>query len=352
MKPKENNRITASSVSIKQFLAIFATVLFICANYHIIYITYWESQPGEQEALPGVMFALVLLVSLAGAFIIGLLKRNYFDKPIKTIADAAQKVAGGDFDVCIPPHRSDGKKDQIEVLIEDFNTMTQELTTIETLKTDFITNVSHEIKTPLSVIQSYATAIQDDEITPEERQEYGKTIVDASKKLTELVTNILKLNKLENQEILPVSEPYSLDEQLRECVLAYEDLWDNKNIALDGDGIEEVTVNYDRALLELVWNNLISNAIKFTDEGGTITLTLKEENGYAILSVKDTGCGMSAETAAHIFDRFYQGDTSHSSEGNGLGLALAKKVIVLVGGEISTESRLGEGTTITVKLQL
>jgi signal transduction histidine kinase len=349
-KSKKDKRITASSISIKQFLLIFVAVLFVCGNYHIIYITYWESQPGKQDALPGVMMGLILLVSLVGAFLIGLLKRVYFDKPVQKIADAAQKVAEGDFDVRIPPHRNDGKKDQIEVLIEDFNLMAQELTTIETLKTDFIANVSHEIKTPLSVIQSYATAIQDDGITPEERREYGNTIAEASKKLTELVTNILKMNKLESQEIFPLAEPYALDEQLRECVLNYEELWDRKGIVLVGDDINVVTVNQDRALMELVWNNLISNAIKFTGEGGAITLALKEENGCAVVQVKDTGCGMSEETAARIFDKFYQGDTSHSTEGNGLGLALVKKVITLIGGEISVESNIGEGTTITVRL--
>jgi signal transduction histidine kinase len=237
-------------------------------------------------------------------------------------------------------------------LIEDFNKMAEELGSTETLKTDFITNVSHEIKTPLSVIQSYAVAIQDDDLSAGERHEYGQTIVEASKKMTELVTNILKLNKLENQEILPAPEPYALDEQLRQCVLSYEELWDKKNITLVGDDINEVTVAQDKSLLELVWNNLISNAIKFTDEGGTIILTLKEENGDAVVSVKDTGCGMSEDIEAHIFDRFYQGDASHSAEGNGLGLALVKKVIALIGGEISVMSLPEKGTVFTVKLRI
>lgn len=350
MKQKKDNRITASSVSLKQFSVIFAAVLFTCSNYHISYLRYLETQPEKRNTFSGMI--LVLIASLIGAFLIGIFKKVYFDKPIRTIADAAKKVAEGDFSVRIPPHRNDGKKDNIEVLIEDFNTMAQELTTIETLKTDFIANVSHEIKTPLSVTQSYAAAIQDNNLSSEERYEYGKTIVEASKKLTELVTNILKLNKLENQEILPVSEPYALDEQLRECVLNYEELWDKKNITLVGDDIDEVTVNCDRTLLELVWNNLISNAIKFTDEGGTITLTLKKENDFVVVFIKDTGFGMSEETAAHVFDRFYQGDPSHSTEGNGLGLALVKKVMTLIDGEISVKSHMREGTTITVKLKM
>ncbi|MDR0905823.1 MAG: HAMP domain-containing histidine kinase [Oscillospiraceae bacterium] len=347
MKRRKDKRVTVKFISLKQFFALFAAILFICGDYYIIYINYLEDHQ-EGSTLFGI--SIVLLLSLAGALLLSLIKEAYFDKPIEIISEAAQKVANGDFSVRLPPHRKDGKKDHIEVLIEDFNTMALELSTIETLKTDFITNVSHEIKTPLSVIQSYAVAIQDDDISAEERREYGKTIVEASKKLTELVTNILKLNKLENQEILPVSEPYALDEQLRECVLSYEELWDKKNITLVGDDIGEVAVNCDRTLLELVWNNIISNAIKFTDTGGTITLTLREENGRAVVTVADTGCGMSGETAARIFDRFYQGDTSHSAEGNGLGLALVKRVMTLIGGEISVESRVNEGTTITVKI--
>jgi signal transduction histidine kinase len=346
MKFSKDKRVTVRFISLKQFLAIFALVLFICGDYHVIYLSYIES---NNNANPLFGVALVLAISLIGAILLSIVKTVYFDKPLRTLAEAAKKVSGGDFSIRVP-QRNDGKKDYIEVLIEDFNTMTTELATIETLKTDFITNVSHEIKTPLSVIQSYAAAIQDDALTTGERQEYGKTIVEASKKLTELVTNILKLNKLENQEILPISHAYSLDEQLRECVLNYEELWDKKNITLDGENINEVEINCDRALLELVWNNLISNAIKFTGIGGTIALSLKAENGAAIVTISDSGCGMSAETVAHIFDRFYQGDTSHSAEGNGLGLSLVKKVIALVGGEISVASEIGEGTTFTVKL--
>ncbi len=273
-----------------------------------------------------------------------------YGRPMRKIAEAARQVAGGNFTIRLQPFRKDGKKDEIEVLVEDFNTMIEELATIETLKTDFIANVSHEIRSPLAVIQSYATAMQDDSLSPEERYDYGKTIVKASKRLSDLITNILKLNKLENQEIFPASEPYSLDEQLRECALSYEELWSKKNITLIGDDINEVTVRYDRSLLELVWNNLISNAIKFTNEGGQIVISLKDEDGLAVVTISDTGCGMGEETVAHVFDKFYQGDSSHSTEGNGLGLALAKRVVDIFGGSISVKSKLNEGTCFIVKV--
>ena len=228
--------------------------------------------------------------------------------------------------------------------------MVQELQNVETLKTDFIANVSHEIKTPLAIIQSYATALQNDSLQAEDRHEYIKTIIEASQKLSTLVSNILKLNKLENQEILPEAHPFDLSEQIRRCALSFEDLWEQKNISFDLE-LEETTVCLDESLPEIVWNNLISNAIKFTNSGGIIFVKLKPLDGYAQVSISDTGCGMDEETQKHIFDKFYQGDRSRSREGNGLGLTMVKRAIELLGGNISVESRPGEGTTFTVSLK-
>jgi signal transduction histidine kinase len=338
----KDKRITASRFSLKQFGLIFLLVLFTCANYHIIYIN------GIGGRTNTIIHAIILLVglSLVGAFLIGLFKYLYFDKPIRTVASAAQKVANGDFNVNVPYNRKDGKKDEITVLIEDFNKMTNELSSIETLKTDFVSNVSHEIKTPLSIIQNYTVALQDDRLSKKERTEYCKTIIEASKRLTELITNILKLDKLENQKIMPKSELYSLDEQLRECVLNFENLLESKNITVICDNIEPLKANYDKSLLELVWNNLISNAIKFTDKNGTITISLKNR----AVTIQDTGCGMNDETVKHIFDKFYQGDTSHSTEGNGLGLTLVKKIIDIYNCGITVQSEMGKGTTFLIKL--
>jgi signal transduction histidine kinase len=192
--------------------------------------------------------------------------------------------------------------------------------------------------------------------------------VEASQKLSALISNILKLNKLENQEILPESESYNLDEQLRRCALSFEELWERKNISFDAD-LDEVSVQYDEAMLELVWNNLLSNAIKFTPSGGSISLGLKVRESsdgeprsatsaagsggkYAAVTLRDSGCGMDGETKKYIFDKFYQGDTSHSREGNGLGLALAKRAVELLGGSISVESEAGFGATFTVSLKI
>jgi signal transduction histidine kinase len=248
------------------------------------------------------------------------------------------------------PLRKDGKKDFVEVMFDDFNTMARELESIELLKNDFIANVSHEIKTPLSIIQNYAEALEDKNLKADERRDYIKTIVTSSQKLSGLVSNILKLNKLENQKIVPVVSSYDLGEQLRRCVLAFEDLWDQKKITVTAD-LDDITVCYDESMLEMVWNNLISNAIKFTASGGSITITLKKSAGFAVTRVIDSGCGMDGETQKHIFDKFYQGDLSHSQEGNGLGLALVKKSLDISGAKISVTSKIGEGSTFTVRLK-
>jgi signal transduction histidine kinase len=236
-------------------------------------------------------------------------------------------------------------------MFDDFNTMAQELESIEILKNDFIANVSHEIKTPLSIIQNYAEALQDENLKADERREYIKTIVTSSQKLSDLVSNILKLNKLENQKIVPEASSYDLGEQLRRCVLAFEDLWDQKNINVTAD-LDDIIVCYDESMLEMVWNNLIANAIKFTAPGGSITVTLKKLAGFAVVRVIDSGCGMDAETQKHIFDKFYQGDLSHSQGGNGLGLALAKKALDISGAKISVTSKTREGSTFTVRLKM
>jgi signal transduction histidine kinase len=201
------------------------------------------------------------------------------------------------------------------------------------------------------VIQGYAEALQNDALGNKERTEYAKAIVGATKKLAALVTNILKLNKLENQEILPTRTRFNLGEQIRLCALGFEDLWERKNIGFTAD-LEDTMVWYDEDMLKIVWNNLISNAVKFTNPGGLITMSLKGAGDFVIITITDTGCGMDAENQKHIFDKFYQGDTSHSGEGNGLGLALVKRVIEIAGGEIAVESQAGKGTSFTVRLSI
>ncbi|MBR2070339.1 MAG: HAMP domain-containing histidine kinase, partial [Clostridia bacterium] len=222
---------------------------------------------------------------------------------------------------------------------------------VETLRTDFIANVSHEMKTPLSVMQNYGTLLQSPNLSEKERLEYAKGITEGSRKMADMMTNILKLNRLENQQIYPEIKEFDLGEQLCECLIQFENVWEKAEIDIQTDIAENVKVKADEELLSHVWNNLFSNAFKFTHSGGTVSVSLTATEKDAIVKVSDTGCGMTAEVGAHIFEKFYQGDTSHSVQGNGLGLALVKRVVDIMQGEISVESAVGKGSTFTIKIQ-
>ena len=234
---------------------------------------------------------------------------------------------------------------------KSINAMAEELSSVETLRTDFIANVSHEMKTPLAVMQNYGTLLQTPDLPEEKRIEYAKAITDASRRLADMMTNILKLNRLENQQIYPNPTTFDLGEQLCESLLQYESTWERKNIEIETDIAESVFVSADAELLSLVWNNLFSNAFKFTKEGGKVTLALTADEKFATVKVSDTGCGISADVGAHIFEKFYQGDTSRATQGNGLGLALVKRVVDIMQGEIGVESAVGVGSTFTVKIR-
>ena len=264
-----------------------------------------------------------------------------YDTPLQEISEATKKVAHGDFSVRIAPLHEEGKEDYLDTMIRDLNAMITELGSIETLKTDFVSNVSHEIKTPLAVIQNYSSLLNAENLPEHERKEYAVAISAAAIRLNTLITNVLRLSRLENQQ---------LGGQLTECLLGFENIWEEKEIEIEPDIEDDVIITSDRELLLIVWNNLLSNAFKFTEEGGTVSVSLRTEDKNAVVSVKDTGCGMPPETVRHVFDKFYQGDTSHSIQGNGLGLALVKRIVDIVGGEIRVESEPGEGSTFTVKL--
>ena len=273
-----------------------------------------------------------------------------YDQPMKELAKAAGKVAKGDFSVYIPPLHTSNRHDYLDLMFLDFNKMVAELGSLETMRSDFIANVSHEIKTPLAGIQNYAQLLQRPGLTKEDQETYVSAILSSTRRLSALVTNILKLNKLESQQIVPHYEPYDLSRQLSDCAMSFEPVWEEKDIEFEADIEDRATVYGDASLLELIWNNLLSNAFKFTEPGGSVTLRQTSEEGCVTVSVSDTGCGISQEAQKHIFDKFYQGDTSHATEGNGLGLALVLRVLQLMNASIQVDSAEGQRTIFTVRI--
>ena len=334
------------------FALYFATLLLM-SGIHIGLVTLINENPHwptiVQVLIPTVYWALV-----AGAltlFTRHKIEKTY-DQPMRELAKAADKVAKGDFSVYIPPIHTSNRHDYLDLMFLDFNKMVAELGSLETMRTDFIANVSHEIKTPLAGIQNYAQLLQRPGLTEEEQETYTAAILSSTRRLSALVTNILKLNKLESQQIVPQSAPYDLCGQLSECAMAFEPVWEEKHIDFEADLEDRATIVGDAGLLELVWNNLLSNAFKFTEPGGTVTLRQTSDADRVTVSVSDTGCGISTEVQKHIFDKFYQGDTSHATEGNGLGLALALRVLQLMDASIQVESEEGRGTTFTVQIPI
>ena len=334
--------------SIAGFCLFFLTIIFTSTGSIIVYYLATKSTNNIWVVAFSVLGTIIVGATICTLFDI-FRRKIMIEKPTMMILDATKRIASGDFEVILNPIHEYLKYDEYDLIFENINVMAKELSKNEILKNDFISNVSHEIKTPITVIQNYAKALQNDSLDRLERDKYLKGLVVQTQKLSGLISNILKLNKLENQQIVPEMEEIDLAELLRVRILSFENLLEKKDLKVECD-IEYVKIVGSSSLLEIVLNNLISNAVKFTDTGGKITISLKEDDTHAIIKVKDTGCGISNEVGKHIFDKFYQGDTSHSSEGNGLGLALVKKVIDLIGGEISVESKVGVGTTFKLRL--
>lgn len=347
---KTGQRTVKNSLFPLSLFGIFLGVLFLMSGIHVGLVVLMNSLGWNELLQTLVPMTYWGLVAMGLTFFTRKKMRDTYEEPLHRLAEGTRKVAEGDFSVYVPTVHTSSRLDYLDVMILDFNKMVEELGSVKTLKTDFVSNVSHEMKTPIAVIKNYAELLQTDRGTEEERREYARNIEEAAVRLSTLISNILKLNKLENQSIDPDIEDYDLSGQLEMCILQYEELWDEKELELEVDIAERVNVRADRSLMELVWNNLLSNAVKFTEPGGTVTIRQRTAEGQVEVSVTDTGCGMSQESIRHIFDKFYQGDTSHAREGNGLGLALVKRIIDLMNGEITVVSRPGQGSTFTVRL--
>ena len=343
--------------ALQNYVTFFLLVAFIVSCSTMLFVSVMRESMGlvltkeNMETAAKLTFGNVLLISFGAATIDYIRRKRMVDKPVKQIMDALDQVMQGDFTVRIAHVKEFAGETGFNEVINAINKMTAELEGTETLRTDFIANVSHELKTPLAVMANLSTMLQQPGLSDAERMEYAKDISHSARRLAALITNILKLNKLENQQIFSQPQEFDLGEQLCECLLGFEDAWEKKNLEIETDIQDDVRIKSDPELLSLVWNNLISNAVKFTPEGGTVGVTLKADGKKVFVSVRDTGCGMTAETGKHIFEKFYQGDTSHATQGNGLGLALVKRVVDILGGEIAVQSVYGQGSTFTVSIR-
>ncbi len=355
MKRERRNKRLLGVLS--SFFSFFVMVAFVITCCIMLFVSTLQETMGitftgdDLASAAKLTMWNVVLISLVFAIIDALRRKYTVNRPVKRITDASEKMIKGDFSVRIKPISGFAADESFNDIIEGINKMAEELSGVETLRSDFIANVSHEMKTPLTVIQNYGRLLQTPDLPEEKRVEYAKAATDAARRLADMVTNILKLNRLENQQIYPKTEVYDLGEQLCESLLQYESVWENENIDIETDIEDGVYISADSELLSLVWNNLLSNAFKFTDRGGKVSLSLSSEGRYAVVKVSDTGCGMTPEVGAHIFEKFYQGDGSRATAGNGLGLALVKRVIDIMQAEVSVESTVGVGSTFVVKIK-
>ncbi len=295
----------------------------------------------------GKSLRTALLLSMLITIVLVLIVLKQIVKPMKRLTEATKQVAIGNFDVQV----KQTTHDEVGILVMNFNKMAKELKNNEYLKKDFVSSVSHEFKTPIASISGFAKIIQSKEIDDKTRQEYVQIIIDETDRLSKLSSNLLRLSSLENQAIIEKMHHFSLDEQIRRVILLLEHNWSKKDLELDLD-LEALDFQGDEEMLQQVWINLIDNAIKFSEPYGILSIKVYAVDQSAVVEIGDSGKGMDERTVVRIFEKFYQGDEAHKTDGNGLGLSIVKRIVDLYEGEIACSSELGHGTTFTIKLPL
>ena len=296
--------------------------------------------------MPFVFLIVGLVVSVIIGTCISAAVASKIVRPVREVKKAMHRVEKGDFSQRLEVTGFNG---EIDELIESYNKMAQELGGIEMFRENFINSFSHEFKTPIVSIQGFAKQLKKENLSEEKKQEYIDIIISESRRLTNLSSNILMLSKLENQQIITDKTSFSLDEQIRNCILLLEKQWTAKDISFDID-MQEIQYTTNAEMLSQVWVNIIGNAIKFSPEGSSIRVKLFKEGDVITAEITDRGIGMDQQTISHIFERFYQGDRAHASEGNGLGLPLVNRIVELCNGNIRVESQYGKGTNFIVTL--
>lgn len=337
-----------SALWLRFSLLVFSTVFAVFAVSMVCWCLLYRwgiasVDPFGRHIPPILSFALV---SLLLGTVIALYVGRLIVRPVQNISEAFDQLASGNFDVKVPEKE---RLREIREMAQHFNAMTYDLSHVETLRSDFVANVSHEFKTPIAAIEGYATLLQNPNLSREKHDHYVEKILENSRRLTNLSGNILMLSRLENQQIVPGKTEFRLDEQLRKCILLLESKWTEKEIEWDIDLFRR-TYYGSEELLEQVWINLLDNAIKHSPQGGTVCVGLTDRGTALAVRVADHGDGMAEDVQKHIFEKFYQGDSSHKAEGNGLGLALVKRIVELSKGAVEVKSAPGCGAEFTVIL--
>lgn len=339
-KEKKERRL-----SVRVMMTVIITVAYSLITVLAFLVTMLLKYFGITVVLPDIVSYLIVgvLLGIAVTFVLG----AWLFAPISRLGNAMRLVARGNFDIRLKEKHT---FPEVEEMNRSFNLMTRELGNTEILQSDFVSNVSHEIKTPINAIEGYATLLQGENVSEEQRGYVDKILFNTNR-LSKLVGNILLLSKVDNQAIQSQKTTFRLDEQIRQSILQLEPEWMKKDIEFDVE-LQRVECTGHENLLLHVWNNLIGNAIKFNPHGGLVELRLIEEMGSAVFTVRDTGEGISTESISHIFDRFYQSDSSHKEEGNGLGLALVKRIVTISGGFVLVDNHPEGGCVFTVILPL
>ena len=344
---KKKNKV--SKMMLKNTIFILSTLAFVFLCIIVLLILAIDTGMffnGGPQPVRIYGFVFMLMIALFSIFIYFIYKRNQkITDVIKQLEEATDNVAKGNFKVSV----SLTEDETLNSYIQNFNKMAKELDGMETLQADFISNVSHEFKTPLSVIQSYSKILRRTDLDEKTRKEYEDVLDNNIKKLTNLTNHILSLAKLENQEIVLNKKTFLLDEQIRQSVVALQSKWSEKNIDISLT-LPKISYYGSEELIGQVWQNLLDNAIKFSNKKGKISIVALEENDKITISITDNGIGMNKDVQKKIFEKFYQGDTSHTSEGNGLGLPLVARIIKISNGKITVKSQENKGTTFVVTL--
>ena len=326
---------------------VFATIFAVFLLITLFWLALYE---GHATGMDPRIRHIPILVFAAGSILLGTVITIFVGKliirPVQNIGNAFDELSRGNFEIRVPENE---RIMEIREMAQRFNAMTHELSYIETLRSDFVADVSHEFKTPIAAIEGYATLLQNHNLPPEKRDRYVEKILDNSRRLSSLSGDILMLSKLENQEMVLDKTEYRLDEQIRKCILILENQWAKKEIEFDMELPRQVYFGSE-PLLRQVWLNLIDNAIKHSPVGSSIRIAMQDAPETITVSVSDDGEGMTEEVQKHMFEKFYQGDKSREAEGNGLGLALVKRIVDLCKGKIEVESAPGKGSNFRIIL--